>query len=259
MAYRPRIGVTMRLDLETRRFYLGRDYSEALEAAGAIPFHIALIPKAEYIAEILDDLDGILLPGSDSDVDPEYYCEEPHAKLGRVVPEKDQTDMMVLAEAEKRNLPVLGICFGMQALNVSRGGSLIQDIASQTDNPIKHEQGIPRERNSHSIRIESGTILESLAEKGSGPVRVNSHHHQAVKEVGKDLAATGWTNDGVIECIEDIRENRFVVGVQWHPELSWASDQLSKAIFEEFVRKCASSKVLLSPGRSRGLDISLNV
>jgi len=242
MANRPRIGVTMRLELETRRFYLGRDYSEALEAAGAIPVHIALIPKADYIAEILTGLDGILLPGSDSDVDPEYYGEQPHPNLGRIVPEKDQTDLSVLAEAERLNLPVLGICFGMQSLNVSRGGSLVQDIALQIDDPIKHEQGIPRERNSHSIRIAPGTILESLAGKGSTRVKVNSHHHQAIKAVGKDLTATAWTNDGVIECIEDIRENRFVLGVQWHPELSWHSDPLSKEIFDVFVGKCQTRR-----------------
>ena len=239
MAYRPRIGVTMRLDLETRRFYLGRDYSEALEHAGGVPVHIALIPKAEYIAEILKDLDGILLPGSDSDVDPEYYGEDPHPKLGRVVPEKDQTDLMVLAEAERLDLPVLAICFGMQSLNVSRGGSLIQDIASQIEDPIKHEQGIPRNQNPHMIKIEPGSILESMEGKGAGPVKVNSHHHQAIKLVGRDLRATAWTNDGVIECIEDTRENRFVFGIQWHPELSWKSDPLSKKIFDTFVRKCS--------------------
>ncbi|MEJ7846673.1 MAG: gamma-glutamyl-gamma-aminobutyrate hydrolase family protein [Pyrinomonadaceae bacterium] len=241
MAYRPRIGVTMRLESETRRFYLGRDYSEALEAVGAIPIHMALIPKADYIAKIMNGLDGLLLPGSDSDVDPEYYGEQPHLKSGRVVPEKDQTDLMALAEAERLNIPVLGICFGMQSLNVSRGGSLIQDIASQIDNAIKHEQGIPRERNSHSIRIEPGTILESLAGKGSEKVKVNSHHHQAIKAVGKDLSATAWTKDGVIECIEDNRENRFVLGIQWHPELSWHSDPLSKKIFDVFVENCVRS------------------
>lgn len=241
MANRPRIGVTMRMDLETRLFYLGRDYSDALEAAGAIPVHIALIAKVDYIEEMLTGLDGILLPGSDSDVDPEYYGEQPHPKLGRVVPEKDQTDLMVLAEAERLNMSILGICFGMQSLNVSRGGSLIQDIAWQIDDPIKHEQGIPRERNSHSIRIEPGTLLDSMAGKGSEKVKVNSHHHQAIKAVGRDLIATAWTNDGVIECIEDIRDNRFVLGVQWHPELSWGSDPLSKEIFDVFVENCGKS------------------
>src|SRR5436305_14850644 len=125
-----RIGITMRLELETRRFYLGRDYSEAVQACGAVPVHLSLIPKIDYISTAMANLDGILLPGSNTDVDPHYYGEEPHHELGTVITEKDETDLMVIAEAERHNLPILGICFGMQALNVARGGSLIQDISS---------------------------------------------------------------------------------------------------------------------------------
>ena len=244
MVYRPKIGITERLELHTRRFYLGRDYCEALEAAGAVPVHIPLIPKAEYIAAALEGLDGILLPGCDSDVDPALYGEEPHPKLGPVVPEKDKTDLLVLAEAERLNLPVLAICFGSQVLNVSRGGTLYQDIESQVPDCIKHEQGVPRERNSHGIRIEENSFLASIAGKGSDGenVRVNSHHHQAIKNAGKDLAATAWAGDGVVEFVEDIREGRFVIGVQWHPELSWDTDPLSKKIFDEFVGRCSERK-----------------
>ncbi len=101
MTYRPRIGLTMRLEMETRRFYLGRDYSEAVEASGGVPVHLSLIPKAEYIAEVLSQVDGILLPGSDTDIDPSYYDQDPHPKLGKVIPEKDETDLLVLTEAEK--------------------------------------------------------------------------------------------------------------------------------------------------------------
>jgi putative glutamine amidotransferase len=234
--YRPKIGLTMRLEMETRRFYLGRDYSEALEAAGAVPIHLSLIPKPEYITEALNGLDGILLPGSDSDVDPSYYSEDPHPKLGRVVPEKDETDLLVLAEAEKQGLPVLAICFGMQSLNVSRGGSLIQDIESQVENCIKHEQGKPAERSSHGITVAQHGILASLA--GSDKAKVNSSHHQSIHVVGENLVATAWASDGVIECVEDTRDGRFVLGVQWHPELSWKTDVLSKAIFERFVENC---------------------
>jgi putative glutamine amidotransferase len=97
----------MRLELETRRFYLGRDYSEAVAGVGGVPVHIPLIPDEEYIVDVMGGLDGILLPGCDSDVDPAYYGEDPHPKLGRVVPEKDETDLLVLAEAEQLNLPVL--------------------------------------------------------------------------------------------------------------------------------------------------------
>lgn len=235
MAKRPRIGLTMRLELETRRFYLGRDYCEALEAAGAIPVHIPLIPKPDYISDVLQELDGILLPGCDSDIDPAYYGEEPHPNLGRVVPEKDRTDLLVLAEAERLNLPLLAICFGVQALNVFRGGTLIQDIGSQVADCIKHEQGRPLDRNSHGIRIDEDSILGKLAGIES---KVNSHHHQAVKQVGRELKATAWAKDGVIECIEDTRADRFNFGVQWHPELSWSTDDLSRGIFELFVGRC---------------------
>lgn len=239
MAYKPKIGITMRLELESRRFYLGRDYSEALEAVGAVPLHLALIPKKEYIEAALEELDGILLPGSDTDVDPAYFGEDPHPKLKKVVPEKDKTEMLVLQAAEKLNLPVLAICYGMQALNVSRGGSLIQDIASQISGSIKHDQGLPLERNSHRIRIADSGVLKDLIGKGGGAqIQVNSHHHQAIRQVGNDLAASAWAGDGVIECIEDTRPGRFVLGVQWHPELSYESDSISRRIFETFVSSC---------------------
>ncbi len=240
MAKRPKIGITMRLEHESDRFYLGRHYAEAIEAAGGTPIHIALIPKEDFIAEIVSDLNGILLPGSASDIDPGYWNEDPHPRLGRVIPEKDKTDLMVLAEAENRDLPVFGICFGMQALNVYRGGSLIQDIESDIKDPIQHQQGIPRDRNSHSIRIGPGSIIEKGLGVGSGTTKVNSHHHQAIRNVGKHLRPTAWANDGVIEGVEDTREGRFAVGVQWHPELSWSWDELSGNLFRAFVDQCSN-------------------
>lgn len=233
--------MTMRLEMATHRFYLGRDYSEVIESCGGIPVHIALIPKAEYLAEAMDGLDGILLPGSNTDLDPQYYGEEPHQKLGTVIPEKDDTDRLVLAEVERLNLPFLGICFGMQALNVFRGGTLIQDIESQVPKCIKHEQGLPATRTSHSLKIEKGSILAALP-AAKDPVRVNSSHHQAVAKVGKNLKAVAWAKDGVIECIQDTRKNRFGLGVQWHPELTAGRDRLSREIFELFIEKCRSRK-----------------
>jgi putative glutamine amidotransferase len=235
----------MRLELGTDRFYLGRDYSEAIEAAGGIPVHIALIPKIEYISEIMKDLDGILLPGSNTDIDPYYYGDEPHPKLGPVVPVKDQTDMLVLDEVERRNLPLLAICFGMQVLNIHRGGKLIQDIESQVDNPLKHEQGPPATRFSHGTRLADQGILAGLdaVRNSDGPVRVNSSHHQAVKDVGRDLVATAWAKDGIIEAVEDSRSGHFALGVQWHPELLTAHDEISREIFQLFVDKCASNAI----------------
>jgi putative glutamine amidotransferase len=240
MAYRPKIGITMRLEYETRRFYLGRDYAEAIDAAGGTPVHIALIPKDDFVRDVVSTLDGILLPGSASDMDPAYWNEDPHPKVGRVVPEKDQTDLMVLAEAETLALPVFGICFGMQSLNVSRAGSLIQDIESEIKEPVQHQQGIPRDRNSHSIRVAAGSIIQKALGVGSLTTKVNSHHHQAIRNIGKNLRPIAWANDGVIEAVEDSRDDRFALGVQWHPELSWVWDGLSMSLFKLFIEECSN-------------------
>ena len=236
MTYRPLIGITMRLELATRRFYLGRDYSEALIGSGARPVHIPLVPDSEFIAGLLAGLDGVLLPGSDTDVDPLRFGEHPHPKLGTVVPEKDETDLLVLNEAEDRGLPVFAICYGMQVLNVHRGGTLVQDIDSQVPDAIKHQQGLPLERRSHTVQIEPGSLLERALGVGETTLHVNSHHHQAIGKIGKDLRATALAGDGVIEAIEDTRNERFAFGAQWHPELDWRNDKLSRELFGEFVK-----------------------
>jgi len=225
----------MRIEAETDRFYLSRHYSEAVVAAGGAPLHISLIPNQDYVAAVMDQLDGILLPGSDSDVDPLRYGHEPHPALGSVQTIKDETDLMVLEQIEARRLPLFAICFGMQVLNVSRGGTLIQDIASQVRDAIKHEQGAPRDRPSHRVRLLEESILSSLAE-GTNAL-VNSHHLQAIQSLGRDLVATAWTSDGLVEAFEDPRSERFVMAVQWHPELGWRKDKLSQALFNRFIKE----------------------
>jgi putative glutamine amidotransferase len=234
---RPRIGITMRIELETNRFYLARYYSEAVEAAGGLPVHIPLIPDDSFVDGVMDTIDGLLLPGSDSDMDPLRYGQEPLPRLGAVHPEKDATDLLALARAEARATPIFAICFGLQSLNVSRGGTLIQDIGSQHPEAIKHEQGAPRERPSHIVKILDGSTLSTLA--GTDRVAVNSHHHQAVQTLGRELVATAWAGDGLVEAVEDPRDDRFVMGVQWHPELGWEKDQLSRSMFERFVAEAA--------------------
>ncbi len=237
MSISPKIGLTMRLELETDRFYLGRHYCEALENFGALPMHIGLIPKREYIKQTLAQLDGILLPGSDTDVDPLRFGAQPHPKLKRVVFVKEETDMLVLEEAENLGLPVLAICFGMQILNVFRGGTLFQDIEAEIPNSLKHEQGIPLDRNSHEVFVKENTFLSRLIT--TEKVYVNSHHHQAINKIGNGLTVSASAEDGVIEEIEDTRDDRFIFGVQWHPELNWKSDSLSNQIFKTFVDTAA--------------------
>ena len=227
----------MRIELETNRFYLSRYYSEAVEASGGLPVHIPLIPNEEFIRGTVDGLEGILLPGSDSDVDPLRYGQEPHIKLGTVHPLKDETDLLVLKQIEERALPLFAICFGMQVLNVSRGGTLIQDIQSQHADAIKHEQGTPRDRHSHTVRLLEESQLAELAKADSAPV--NSHHHQAIETVGRELVATAWSSDGLVEGVEDPRSDRFLLGVQWHPELGWERDAFARALFDRFVSEAA--------------------
>jgi putative glutamine amidotransferase len=239
MNKRPRIGITMRIEHTTDRFYLGRHYSEAVEAAGGAPVHISLIPNPDYIDSVVDGLDGILLPGSDSDVDPLRYGQQPHPELGSVQPIKDETDLLVIDAVERRHIPLFAICFGMQILNVSRGGTLIQDIRSQVRDAIKHEQGAPRGRPSHRVRLLDESKLSQIA--GTLDAVVNSHHHQAIESIGADLIATAWTTDGVIEALEDPRSDRFVMAVQWHPELGWEDDVLSQQLFKSFVSHAAQA------------------
>ena len=230
----------MRLEHATDRFYLSRHYSEAVKAAGGSPVHLSLIPNSHYIDSVVEGLDGILLPGSDSDVDPLRYGQQPHPELGAIQTIKDETDLLVIDAVERRRLPLFAICYGMQILNVSRGGTLIQDIRSQVSGAIKHEQGVPRDRPSHRVRLSDNTKLSRIARTLDAVV--NSHHHQAIESLGVDLVATAWSTDGVIEAMEDPRPDRFVLAVQWHPELGWERDVISQQLFKSFVSKAAQAR-----------------
>jgi putative glutamine amidotransferase len=128
----------------------------------------------------------------------------------------------------------------MQILNVSRGGTLIQDINSQVPNAIKHEQGPPRDRPSHRIRLNENTRLSNTA--GAVDALVNSHHHQAIESIGADLVATAWSTDGIVEALEDARPDRFIVAVQWHPELGWQNDLFSQRLFRSFINEAMHAR-----------------
>jgi putative glutamine amidotransferase len=244
-ALRPIIGITTRIELETDRFYLSRHYSEAVEATGGSPLLIPLIPERRYLAHVMNQLDGVLLPGSDSDIDPMRYQREPHPRLGNVHPIKDETDLQALEQVEAQRIPLFAICFGVQALNVARGGTLVQDIPSQIPGALKHDQGVPRDRPSHRVKLLEGSLVAELA--GAEQAPVNSHHHQAIETLGRELVATAWAADGLVEAVEDPRGDRFVLGVQWHPELGWRDDEFSRAMFSRFVaeaRRFALSRTL---------------
>lgn len=238
MAGKPLIGVMTRLDLTAGRLYLDRRYCDAIEACGGLPVMLPLMPEGRSISGIVEKIDGLLLPGSNTDVDPAFFGEEPHPGLRTVIPDKDNSDMEAIKAARGRRLPVLGICYGMQALNVALGGSVFQDLSSAGFNEIKHDQGPPYERNSHSVSIVKGSMLsgfDSIKDHGLR-IRVNSSHHQAAKKLGEGLVSAAVAPDGVIEAVEGTDPDWWVLGVQWHPEMTFAADAVSREIFGKFVK-----------------------
>jgi putative glutamine amidotransferase len=230
---RPLIGMPLRYDWDHQFFYLRQTYAEAVYGAGGMPVYIPLIPERDYLEPLIDRLDGVMLSGSNSDVDPLRYGANPHPKLGPVLPRRDATDALLIELAEERGLPLLAICYGFQALNVYRGGTLVQDIPSQVDGALKHMQEGFYERHSHTITIAEGTLLAELA--GASATTVNSHHHQAIERLGRNLTPIAWAPDGIIEAVIDETTDQWVFGVQWHPEVGWSDDPLSRAVFGAFL------------------------
>jgi putative glutamine amidotransferase len=229
---RPLIGITCRLEPRpqnnTAWHYLQREYSQAVWDAGGLPVLVPLIADPEYTRELVGRLDGVVLSGSASDVDPAHYGQERHPDCGPVAPEKDAVDMSLTHLAIETRKPLLGICFGAQAINVAMGGSLIQHLNVQ----IKHDDRESR----HDITVEPDSVLSRLG--GKSKFVVNTSHHQALDQVPASLRVTARSSvDGVIEAVETIDRSRFLVGVQWHPERIYKEEELSRALFEELVRK----------------------
>lgn len=191
-------------------------YAAAVEASGGIPVIIPVMHPG-LAPELVAHLQGILFAGG-VDVDPSYYGEEPLPGLGQVTPERDALELALAREALDRGVPVLGICRGVQVLNVAAGGTLYQDLASQLGKVLKHRQEAPRWYESHAVRIDPGSRLAAVV--GTSELRVNSFHHQAVREVAPGLRAVAWAPDGVVEAVEAVN-HRFALGLQWHPEEMW--------------------------------------
>lgn len=239
MAKRPLIGIPCRIDAGKDQFYLRKHYSEALFHAGGTPVLLPLIPEKIYAEELVRGLDAILISGSNSDVDPHRYGEEPHPKIGSIVTRRDETDLFLLDEVFQVRKPLLGICFGVQILNVYLGGTLWQDVESQVKQPVKHEQTAMEDYRSHTIRVKPKSLLHELV--GQTETRVNSFHHQAIHKVAPQLVGVAESTDGIVEAVE-LRKpypGQFVLGVQWHPEIGWETDGLSRKIFARFVEAAA--------------------
>ena len=225
---KPLIGLTCRWDEVKNTYFLPVEYSNAVAAAGGIPVQIPLIPK--IAAEIAARMDAFVLTGSPSDVDPDRYGQPRHPKVLRVHQNRDATDVAVLKHAFRTRKPILGICYGMQALNVYLGGKLIQHIPDAIPNALNHQS----EETRHKVSLEPGSKLQKWAR--APQVAVNSTHHQAVEKPGKGLKVVAQSPDGVIEAVEGNFRGQFVIGVQWHPERIWEQEPLSARLLIEFVK-----------------------
>jgi putative glutamine amidotransferase len=222
-----------------------RRYLDAVLWAGGLPVMIPTFTPLSVVQGYRERLDGILLPGSPTDIDPAIFGEKPHPKLGKMLPERDALDLFLLEYGEKEQLPVLGICFGAQSLNVFRGGKLIQDIPSVVPAAAFHDDhGEPQQPGRHTVRLGKDSLLARLA--GADALEVNSFHHQAISEPGKNLDVVATAPDGVIEGVEDTT-GKFFVGVQWHPERGFQDDAFAKALFTAFVEEAGKSQSRARP------------
>ena len=209
------------------------DYVRAVEEAGGIPLVLPQMKniETEALDEQLRGVHGVILPGG-GDVAPLLWGEEPEPGLGEIFPFLDSFQMALTRRALERNLPLLGICKGLQILNVVQGGTLVQDLAS-FGATVQHTQRAPIGCPSHSVILQEGSLLRSL---WGERVEVNSFHHQAVREPGRDLRVVARSVDGVIEALE-MPGRAFVVGVQWHPEGMVPQNEKMSLLFHRLVEE----------------------
>jgi putative glutamine amidotransferase len=232
---RPRIAIPVP---HSDANYAGRalpQYERAVKLAGGDPVTIPLDASASEIEKLIEPCDALLLPGSRADVDPAKYNETRGAKTADADRKRDSVDELLLEDAYRARKPLLGICYGLQILNVRRSGSLVQHIES----PVNHEAGrtVPV---AHTVDLDTDSKLAAIvkgAGAGMGGVPVNSSHHQSVGRVGEGLRIVArCPDDGIVEAVEGITPDHFVLAVQWHPERSVDDDAVSRAIFSALVK-----------------------
>jgi putative glutamine amidotransferase len=244
---RPVIGITSShlIDKASHgvfpRHALPTAYSAAVHRAGGVPVILPFIPEAAE--QMLELIDGLILSGG-SDLDPALFGDaEVHPQTYDILPDRDSAELALANGALARDMPILGICRGIQALNVAAGGTLYQDVPDQFSQEIRHRQHeseIPADQPGHTVTVQPGSLLERTY--GAGPIPVNSFHHQAVKGIAPGLVVSGRSEDGLIEAIEST-DHAFVLAVQWHPELMFARDSAHLAPFSSLITVAAQVRV----------------
>lgn len=216
-----------------KRAGINEAYVKAVSRTSGIPI-ILPVSHEKNAKKLISTVNGLILSGG-NDVSPEIYGEEPLSKLSELNPLRDEFEIALLKEAIKQNKPVLGICRGFQLLNTAFGGTLYQDVSYNESCNLQHMQQTEPIFPIHSVDIKEGSIIYSIL---GGSVRVNSLHHQMIKNVSPDFHEVAWSKDGVIEAIEK-NDGSFVIGIQWHPEIMSETSDLMQGIFNRFVNEAA--------------------
>ena len=255
-SHRPRVGIPWRTsgDEEQARASGQRgkteDYVRAVEKAGAQGVVIPLKDQTER-DRLIPTLDAYVLPGSPADVEPRRYGAANRGLSAAPDTAREETDRGILQHAFAEKKPVLAICYGCQLLNVYLGGTLIQDLKTETGTLTAHQkkdlvsEGKPEPKDdpAHAARFESGSRLGTLA--GTSQAVVNSSHHQAIQEPGKNLRVTSHAPDGTIEGVEWTGDSNWITGVQWHPERMFG-DAFSERLFGDFVAAAAKAREVIA-------------
>jgi putative glutamine amidotransferase len=213
----PRIAVSgvLRFWQDACRAGVNAAYVSAVARAGGVPLILSQLMGEPQAARALEGCHGLLLTGGE-DVDPRHYGVEPSSALGSVDGERDRFELALFEAARKGGLPILGICRGIQLINVALGGTLYQDLPSERPGPVDHNPDAARDARTHHVRLAP----DSRAARALGVDRLvpNSFHHQAVKALAPALVASGWSDDGLIEAVEGRAGDPWLLAVQWHPE-----------------------------------------
>ena len=214
-------------------YFLRARYLKAIEDSGGIPLMLPLLTKKGELRQILSTLDGLLMTGSGSDLDPELYGERQRYTFRRMAQERSSLELELTKLAYQANIPVLGICGGMQSMNVALGGTLYQDIGSQLTTTVPHQPSFSATKPAHKVSISPKSLLKRITKQSSIPV--NSSHHQSVKKVARTLTQTAAAPDGVVEAIES-PTLPFFLGVQWHPEFMYSRYPVQHRLFQALIQ-----------------------
>jgi putative glutamine amidotransferase len=235
---KPLIGIVPLYDIERTSYWMLPGYMQAVEYVGGLPVILPLTENSVTLRQSAEQFDGFLFTGG-QDIAPEWYGEKTTAQCGPICPKRDSMDKLLLQFVVELDKPALGICRGLQLMNVFFGGTLYQDIPAQlkTENPVQHLAKPPTARVNHAVFIEPKTLLSEILQTETTEIRVNSWHHQGIRRLALPLKSAARSPDGLTECTYH-PDKRFIFAVQWHPEISWQTDLNSQRIFEYFVQQC---------------------